>query len=184
MTWNRNIPGLLTDDVRLRVPLNRSNPDDLRTIEVYARLVATPNGTDKPYLVFLQGGPGCESPRPTLRDPGFPGWLSRALEDYQLVLLDQRGTGLSSPVSEPVGDAPSQAEYLTHLRADEIVEDCEDIRRHLGIQKWAALGQSFGGFTLLRYLSTYPESLSAGYFTGGLSAVGRSADDIYAACYE
>ncbi|MCQ8207771.1 alpha/beta hydrolase, partial [Cutibacterium acnes subsp. acnes] len=165
-------------------PLNRSNPDDLRTIEVYARLVATPNGTDKPYLVFLQGGPGCESPRPTLRDPGFPGWLSRALEDYQLVLLDQRGTGLSSPVSEPVGDAPSQAEYLTHLRADEIVEDCEDIRRHLGIQKWAALGQSFGGFTLLRYLSTYPESLSAGYFTGGLSAVGRSADDIYAACYE
>lgn len=107
MTWNRNIPGLLTDDVRLRVPLNRSNPDDLRTIEVYARLVATPNGTDKPYLVFLQGGPGCESPRPTLRDPGFPGWLSRALEDYQLVLLDQRGTGLSSPVSEPVGDAPS-----------------------------------------------------------------------------
>ena len=40
MTWNRNIPGLLTDDVRLRVPLNRSNPDDLRTIEVYARLVA------------------------------------------------------------------------------------------------------------------------------------------------
>lgn len=53
MTWNRNIPGLLTDDVRLRVPLNRSNPDDLRTIEVYARLVATPNGTDKPYLVFL-----------------------------------------------------------------------------------------------------------------------------------
>ena len=83
-----------------------------------------------------------------------------------------------------MGDAPSQAEYLTHLRADEIVEDCEDIRRHLGIQKWAALGQSFGGFTLLRYLSTYPESLSAGYFTGGLSAVGRSADDIYAACYE
>ena len=29
-----------------------------------------------------------------------------------------------------------------------------------------------------------PGVLSAGYFTGGLSAVGRSADDIYAACYE
>ena len=60
MTWNRNIPGLLTDDVRLRVPLNRSNPDDLRTIEVYARLVATPNGTDQPYLCLLYTSP---SPR-------------------------------------------------------------------------------------------------------------------------
>ena len=110
MTWNRNIPGLLTDDIRLRVPLDHNNPEDLRTVEIYARLVAAPDGTDKPYLVFLQGGPGCESPRPTLRDPGFPGWLARALQDYQLVLLDQRGTGLSSPVSEPVGDPASQAE--------------------------------------------------------------------------
>ncbi|MEA5656760.1 alpha/beta fold hydrolase, partial [Cutibacterium granulosum] len=178
-----SIPGLLTDDVRLTVPLDHFDDSDPRTIEIYARLVSTWHNQDKPWLVFLQGGPGCESPRPTLVDPGFPGWLRRALDDYRLVLLDQRGTGLSSPVSEPVGSAADQAEYLTHLRADEIVEDCEDLRRHLGVEQWAALGQSFGGFTMLRYLSVHSQSLLAGYFTGGLSAVGRSADEIYTTCY-
>ncbi|MDN6426053.1 alpha/beta fold hydrolase [Acidipropionibacterium jensenii] len=181
--WERAIPGLLTRDIRLLVPLDHSNPADPRTIEVYARVVATPDGTRRPSLLFLQGGPGCESPRPTLSDPGFPGWLGRALEDYQLVLLDQRGTGLSSPVSEPVGSPADQAEYLTHLRADEIVEDCEDLRRHLGVERWAVLGQSFGGFTMLRYLSVHSESMSAGYFTGGLSAVGRHADEVYRTTY-
>lgn len=181
--WRRFIPGLITDDVRLDLPLVHSDPDDPRTIQVYARIVATPEGLDKPYLVFLQGGPGCDSPRPTLTDPQFPGWLARALQDYRVVLLDQRGTGLSSPVSEPVGSAEDQAEYLTHMRADEIVEDCEDIRRHLGVEHWAALGQSFGGFTLLRYLSAHPESLTAGYFTGGLSAVGHHPDSVYAVTF-
>ncbi|ERF67713.1 alpha/beta fold hydrolase [Cutibacterium granulosum] len=178
-----SIPGLLTDDVRLTVPLDHFDDSDPRTIEIYARLVSTRHNQDKPWLVFLQGGPGCESPRPALVDPGFPGWLRRALDDYRLVLLDQRGTGLSSPVSEPVGSAADQAEYLTHLRADEIVEDCEDLRRHLGVEQWAALGQSFGGFTMLRYLSVHSSSLLAGYFTGGLSAVGCSADEVYTTCY-
>ena len=110
-----SIPGLLTDDVRLTVPLDHFDDSDPRTIEIYARLVSTRHNQDKPWLVFLQGGPGCESPRPTLVDPGFPGWLRRALDDYRLVLLDQRGTGLSSPVSEPVGSAADQAEYLLSL---------------------------------------------------------------------
>lgn len=78
-----SIPGLLTDDVRLTVPLDHFDDSDPRTIEIYARLVSTRHNQDKPWLVFLQGGPGCESPRPTLVDPGFPGWLRRALDDYR-----------------------------------------------------------------------------------------------------
>ncbi|WP_316667566.1 alpha/beta fold hydrolase [uncultured Propionibacterium sp.] len=183
MTWQRSMAGLRTREVRINVPLDHTDPADGRGIEVFARVVAAPDGTDRPHLLFLQGGPGCESPRPSL-DPVWPGWLERALADYQVVLLDQRGTGLSSPVSEPLGSAADQAEYLTHLRADEIVADCEDLRAHLGVERWAVLGQSFGGFTALHYLSRHPDSLLAVYFTGGLPAVGRSADDIYAACYE
>lgn len=183
MTWQRSIPGLLTREVRINVPLDHSNPADERGITIFARIVAAPGGTDRPYLVFLQGGSGCESPRPGL-DPMWPGWLRRALDDYQVVLLDQRGTGLSSPVSEPLGSAADQAEYLTHLRADEIVADCEDLRAHLGVERWAVLGQSFGGFTAVHYLSTRPDALLAVYFTGGLTGVGHSAEDIYAACYE
>ena len=49
-----------------------------------------------------------------------------------MIYLDQRGTGLSSPVSVEVlaakGNAQAQADYLTHFRADNIVRDCEAIR--------------------------------------------------------
>lgn len=38
-----------------------------------------------PYLLFLQGGPGFESPRPTEAS----GWIKKACEDHHIVLLDQ-----------------------------------------------------------------------------------------------
>jgi pimeloyl-ACP methyl ester carboxylesterase len=101
-------------------------------------------------------------------------------------MLDQRGTGLSSPV----GDADlgrgtaAMAEHLTHLRADAIVRDCEAMREHLGADRWSVLGQSFGGFTTLAYLSTDSASLDEVFITGGLSTVTRSADEVYAVCYD
>ena len=45
-------------------------------------------------------------------------------------MLDQRGTGRSSPIGTLPGLTPAeQAEYLTHFRADSIVRDAELIRR-------------------------------------------------------
>lgn len=38
-----------------------------------------------PYLLYLQGGPGFESPRPTESN----GWIGKATESYRVVLLDQ-----------------------------------------------------------------------------------------------
>ncbi len=135
--------------------------------------------------MFLQGGPGSEAPRPTLV-PATPPWLPRALQDYRVVMLDQRGTGRSTPVSaarlaglDPIG----QASYLSHFRADEIVNDCELVREALGVRTWTLLGQSFGGFTALHYLSTRPGSLAGAIITGGLSAVRRPIDDVYAATW-
>jgi len=71
-----------------------------------------------------------------------------------------------------------------HLRADEIVEDCEDLRRALGLERWSLLGQSFGGFCVTRYLSEHAQSLEKVYITGGLPAVGHSIDEVYALSYE
>ena len=55
--------------------------------------------------------------------------MARAIKDYRVLLLDQRGTGRSTPVGEIPGATPEeQAEYLTHFRADCIVRDAELIR--------------------------------------------------------
>jgi pimeloyl-ACP methyl ester carboxylesterase len=157
------------------------------TIKVFAREVtaAEPNAEARPWLVFLQGGPGFEATRPI----GNFGWVARACKHYRVLLLDQRGTGLSTAVDaswlKSRGDVGPHAiaDTLTHYRADGIVRDCEFIRRDLGVEQWSVLGQSFGGFCALHYLSVYPESLREAFFTGGLPPIGRSPDEVYRATY-
>lgn len=175
--------GLILTEHELEVPLDHAAPDG-RTITVFAREVADPDGLDRPFLVFFQGGPGMEAPRPT-RGPSTPGWLDRALREHRVLMLDQRGTGRSTPVGDLPGMTPEQqAEYLTHFRADSIVRDAELFRQALGGRRWSVLGQSFGGFCVLNYLSAAPEGLAAAYITGGVPPVGRHPDDVYAATFE
>ena len=181
----RTLQDLTVEEHTLTVPLVWGDPADHRTIEIFARVVTREGGDALPYLVFLQGGPGHEAPRP-FHSSTSPAWLDEALAHYRLVLLDQRGTGRSTPVGD--GDlergSAAVAEHLTHLRADAIVRDCEAVREHLGATTWSVLGQSFGGFTTLAYLSTDASSLEDVFITGGLSAVGRHPDDVYALCYD
>ncbi|WP_168581494.1 alpha/beta fold hydrolase [Gephyromycinifex aptenodytis] len=180
-----HVPGLLLTDHTIQVPLDHSEPEG-EQITLYAREVATRDSSDKPYLVFLQGGPGSEAPRPS-GVPSSPPWLARALADYRVLMLDQRGTGASTPfgLDDLKTGTPEQvAARLTHFRADSIVEDAELLRAHLGVQTWSLLGQSFGGFTSLAYLCRYPHSLAEVYITGGLAAVDHSADEVYASTYE
>ena len=173
-----------TRDHLIDVPLDHDRPGG-ETLTLYAREVARHGGEDLPFLVFLQGGPGSESPRPNPAEQ--PAWIGRALQDFRLLLLDQRGTGRSTPVGRidqvPGDDVAAKAAYLTHFRADAIVRDCELLREHLGVERWSLLGQSFGGFTATTYLSTAPQGLASVHVTGGLPAVGVPPDEVYAATY-
>ena len=176
------IPGLVLREHELSVPLDHARPDG-EQITVFAREVADPDGLEKPFLVFLQGGPGFEASRPT-RHPSAPPWLDRALRDYRVLLLDQRGTGRSAPVGTLPGMSPAeQAAYLTHFRADSIVRDAELVREALDVPRWSVLGQSFGGFCVTAYLSLAPEGLREAFVTGGLPPLGRSVDDVYRATF-
>ena len=172
---------MLVVDHTLTVPLDHDDPAG-PSIEVFARGIAAHDGGDRPYLVYLQGGPGFEAPRPS-RWPSSPAWLGRALRDYRVLMLDQRGTGRSTPYGAPGEDPAADAERLRHYRADSIVRDAECFREHLGVERWSVLGQSFGGFCSLHYLSAAPESLRAAYVTGGLPPVGRTADDVYSTTF-
>jgi pimeloyl-ACP methyl ester carboxylesterase len=110
--------------------------------------------------------------------------MARAIADFRVLLLDHRGTGRSTPVGEVPGAAPAdQAAYLTHFRADSIVRDAELIRDELGAERWSVLGQSFGGFCSMTYLSIAPDGLREAFITGGLAPIGRPVDDVYGATY-
>ena len=179
----RRMQDLTVDDHTLTVPLVWGDAADTRTVDVHASVVTREGGETLPYLVFLQGGPGHEAPRP-FHSPVSPSWLDDALAHHRVVLLDQRGTGRSTPVGDADLARPDLAEYLTHLRADAIVRDCEALRAHLGADTWSVLGQSFGGFTALAYLSTDAAALDDVYITGGLSAIGRHPDEVYTLTYD
>jgi pimeloyl-ACP methyl ester carboxylesterase len=186
-TATHNIPGLTLVDHRFSVPLDHDQPDG-EQISVFAREVTVPgrDSTGLPWLVFFQGGPGGKSPRPV----GHGIWIGRALKDYRLLLLDQRGTGLSSPVTARTlawrGGPQAQADYLKHFRADAIVRDAEHIRRSLLApgERWSILGQSYGGFCVTTYLSLAREGLREAFVTGGLPPLHHGPDDIYRATYK
>lgn len=182
----QHIPGLTLLGHNFDVPLDYEKPNG-KSIKIFAREVRSTenaNKDDMPFLIFLQGGPGNQSPRPESNG----GWIKRVLKDYRLLLLDQRGTGLSTPVTHQTlsefPDVSSQVEYLKYFRADNIVRDCEHIRKSLGKgKKWTVLGQSYGGFCITTYLSMHPEGLEGAILTGGFPPLVNSPDDVYRACY-
>nr|WP_224703973.1 alpha/beta fold hydrolase [Devosia sp. CJK-A8-3] len=180
------IPGMHITDRMIEVPLDWFGGRDGPTIKLFAREVVDPvkKYADLPLLVFLQGGPGGKSPRPT---GGGPGWLAEAIKTHRVILPDQRGTGRSTPINAATlagMDGQTAGDYLAHFRADSIVADFEHLRKTVyGGKRWESLGQSYGGFLTLTYLSTAPEALAACYVTGGLAGLNPSADEVYRRTY-
>jgi pimeloyl-ACP methyl ester carboxylesterase len=174
-------PGFAAREHRLRVPLNHADPDGAQ-IEIFARELRAADkrhDDDRPCLLFLQGGPGGKSPRP-LRATG---WIGAALDKYRVILLDQRGTGRSAPVTAATMRGRSGqeiADYLSYFRADAIVADAEALRHMLiGDKPWDTLGQSYGGFVTLTYLSQAAHGLGTCFVTGGVPGMAATADDVY-----
>lgn len=180
------IPGMHVREHTLDVPLNWWDDADQQRITVFARELVDPvrKDEDLPCLLFLQGGPGGKAPRPT--EP--TGWLAHALKTYRVVLMDQRGTGRSTPIDgrrmSAFATAEQAADYLACFRADSIVADAEHLRTTVyGGAKWSTLGQSYGGFITLTYLSQAPEGLLACYVAGGLASVTPDASEVYRRTY-
>ncbi|EFN50920.1 hypothetical protein CHLNCDRAFT_141711 [Chlorella variabilis] len=178
----------------MRVPLDHSGRVP-GTIDVFFRELVHRNRKDDKglgYLLFLQGGPGFEAARPTEAS----GWIKQASVYFRIILLDQRGTGRSTPITPDSlprrGSPEEQAQYLKFFRADSIVRDAEMIRRATVPQngssggRWSILGQSFGGFCCATYLSLAPEGLVEVLITGGIPpgiAQPCCADDVYRRTY-
>lgn len=184
------VPGLHVEDHAVDVPLDwtgRQPGDDwfdAETIRLFYRVITAPEHVhdDLPLLVFLQGGPGGEGPRPL--SPSSDGWIEEAVKHFRVILPDQRGTGRSSRVDGTVmariADPAAQAAYLKHFLADSIVKDFEHLRRTVFCgRQWVTLGQSYGGFLTLTYLSFYPEGVAASFTCGGIPHVPANATEVY-----
>lgn len=170
------VPGYCVTDRTIEVPLDWTNGTG--TIQLCWREVCDPERRDEelPLLLFLQGGPGGKGPRPM---PG-EGFLPEAVKHFRVLLPDQRGTGRSTPA---VWDQAG-ADYLRCFLADSIIRDFERIRESCyGCATWSTLGQSYGGFLTLAYLSANPSALNACYVTGGIPGVPPVADDVYRRTY-
>ncbi|MEO6942390.1 MAG: prolyl aminopeptidase [Terrimesophilobacter sp.] len=111
--------------------------------DIYWETSGNPLG--KP-VVFLHGGPGGTS-TPKHRRLFNPA-------RYRIILLDQRGTGKSTPhASEPEADLSTNTTW--HL-----VSDLEKLRGHLGIDRWQVFGGSWGSSLALAYAETHPDRVT------------------------
>jgi pimeloyl-ACP methyl ester carboxylesterase len=81
--------------------------------------------------------------------PGFPGAtlgdLGRLAENFELLILDPRGTGDTPP--------PHDGGYAE----DDYVADLEELRVHLGLDSFDLLGHSHGGFVSMSYAAVFPD---------------------------
>lgn len=84
-------------------------------------------------LIAVHGGPGLSDNR------GYVRWLQPLSDTFQVVTYDLRGCGQS-------GDAPDDS--YAH---QDFVADLEALRAHLGFERFALLGTSYGGFISLEY---------------------------------
>jgi pimeloyl-ACP methyl ester carboxylesterase len=187
VTDSYTVRGMRLRDHWFSVPLKHPEPagEKLRLYarEITSAAVSESEAAQLPWLLYLQGGPGGRGNRPT----SLSGWLKEAVKSFRVLMLDQRGTGLSAPANRQTlpsrGDAAAQADYLSHFRADAIVADAERIRAQLGSDPWTVYGQSFGGFCALTYLSFEPHGLREVLITGGLAPLSGEPERVYRATF-
>jgi len=101
---------------------------------IYVEEAGNPNGVP---ILFLHGGPGGGlSPKHRrFFDPAH----------YRIVLIDQRGSGKSTPHAE-----------LNENTTWDLVRDIETVRETLGIARWIVFGGSWGSTLALAYAETHP----------------------------
>ncbi|WP_018143527.1 alpha/beta fold hydrolase [Alloscardovia criceti] len=189
------VPGLSVEDHSIDVPLvwnwadgqQRWEDDsfDGEKLHLFYRVVTSAENAkrDLPLLLYLQGGPGGMGPRPMSLE-SIP-WIAEAAKHFRIVLFDQRGTGRSSRIDSSVirrrgQSARETADFLKHFLADSIIRDCEFLRlQAFSGAKWATLGQSYGGFLTMTYLSLFPQAIHASFVTGGIPHIPMNPREVY-----
>lgn len=110
-----------------------------------------------PYIIFFNGGPGIGFSEQFLQMDGYKDFLP----EYNIVFMDQRGTGFSHKPSNNL------SEYR-YYSSKYICYDAEVIRKNIigPKKKWIIFGQSFGGHLVRKYLELYSQNAIMGISHG------------------
>lgn len=122
--------------------------------KVYFEESGNPNGIP---VVFLHGGPGsgCKENHRRYFNP----------HKYRIIIFDQRGCNRSSPQG-----------CVNENTTLELLQDMEQIRTSLGIDKWVLFGGSWGATLSLLYAEAFPEQVSGLVLRGTFLARQRDLD--------
>ena len=105
-------------------------------VRLYVRVA----GQGRP-CVFVHGGPGAGAAvQEALAGPILE-------QQFQMIYLDQRGSGRSA-------NAPAGAYGLPRL-----LQDLEELRQQLHVERWVLLSHSFGGLIATAYARQYPQHM-------------------------
>lgn len=159
----------------LGVPLDhqRSDGPSLDLAVIAADNVDAPRGV----LLMLAGGPGQPgvSLLPRIRNNLHPD----VLREYRLVMFDQRGTGpkgincpslqetvggsdFLTPPAESVDECAQRiGSGLGYYGTPDTVEDIEQLRQYLEVDRLTLDGTSYGSFTAAQYGLKYPDRVQA-----------------------
>src|SRR5262245_58789065 len=106
--------------------------------------VGNPEGVP---VVYLHGGPGSGCTPGSRRN--FD------LRRHRAVLFDQRASGRSRP------HACEEGVHWASIDMDHHVADIEQLREHLGIDRWIVFGISWGSVLGMTYAERHPERVRA-----------------------
>lgn len=158
----------------IEVPEDRSRPAGRRIAIHFALVPATARPAEADPLLVLAGGPGQAA-----MEYGalLSGTLREVRKRRDVLLIDQRGTGRSAPLTcampvDAIGDGDTAAvqshlrRCLSRLDADPhlyhtgaALADFEAVRRELGYRQVNLWGGSYGTRTALLYARQYPGSV-------------------------
>jgi proline iminopeptidase len=92
---------------------------------------------------------------------------------YRVVLFDRRGCGASTP------HARDPATDMRHNTTAHLIGDLEQLREHLGIERWLLLGGSWGSTLILAYAEQYPARVSEVVVNGVTTTRRSEIDGLY-----
>ena len=130
------------------------NQQRLPTGDGHVLYVAQYGKPDAPAAIVLHGGPGSGT------QPSVLEWFD--LSRQRVVLFDQRGAGLSTPLGEITGND-----------SQHLVNDIETIREHLRIDRWMVVGGSWGATLALLYAGQHADRISSLILRGSFLASQR-----------